>query len=401
MCRGHSACPRAPRGDHPRADDARRRRSDVQRERPGSRRPAACRLWTGRGANEVGDADAQQAHRRVELEVGEQPPCDRPDHRGVARVSVDGARPGVGPERPQPDLQRDRASRVAGVGEAAATSSASSLQGPVQKRAIRYVVGKGRLAALRLPLALGHHRTLVFAPVRARGAPARVAGRRRARATASPAAASSATVRMPRLCQALSGAWPDARNELGRPLARPPRASARAPARRGHRACRGRRRSSRSSLFGASPTEQTRRVSVTSISRFSCRARAFGRRAVREVEVRLVQAGDLDAVAEPAQDLHHLARRRGDRGHVARDQDRLRAAPVGDRQGQRGMDAEFGAPRRRRPSRPPGRRRRSRSRPPRAYRAARAAAGAPRRRRRRPCRRGRSCAPCCDRRTGG
>ncbi len=63
------------------------------------------------------------------------------------------------------------------------------------------------------------------------------------------------------------------------------------------------------------------------------------RRAVGEVQVGLVQAGDLDPVAEPAQDVHHLARGPPIQPDVAGDQDRLRAAPVGDRQRQSRVNA--------------------------------------------------------------
>ncbi len=247
--------------------------------------------------------------------------------------------------------------------------------------------GEGRLAALRLRLALGDHRAVVVAP----GAVAKLAaepraegplqrrglGARRARPPCgSRAGPAAAAVRGPTPGIRVAGRSPTASSMPSGSSTQRPSGFSRSEA------------ILASSLLGARPdrADQARLGVDLALQLAGARLR---RRAVGEVQIGLVQAGDLDPVAEPAQDLHHLARGAPVQPDVARDQGRLRAAPVGDRQRQRRVDAEARAPRRRRPSPRRGRRRRSRSRPRPACRAAPAGAGAPRRRRTRPCPHGR------------
>jgi hypothetical protein len=65
------------------------------------------------------------------------------------------------------------------------------------------------------------------------------------------------------------------------------------------------------------------------------------RRALREVQIGLVEAGDLHAIAESPQHLHHLGRGAAVERHVARDQHGLWTAAMRGREGEGGVHAEL------------------------------------------------------------
>ena len=92
-----------------------------------------------------------------------------------------------------------------------------------------------------------------------------------------------------------------------------------------------------SSLFSASPTEQTRPVR-SRISAFSSPGPRLRHSGARQVEVRLVDPDDLDPVAVAAQDGHHLAGDVQVGRAVAGYLDQVGAAAVRDRQRQRRVD---------------------------------------------------------------
>ena len=241
------------------------------RARPSGRR---CAGSPPPRANQARDADAQESHRRIELEVLEQPRPTARTRSGSLVALIQRPRAGVGAERAQADLERHRAPGAPLGGEAPADRVHQPIQGEVERRDIGDVGGKGGLAALRLSLSVGR-------PADGRR------GRERARAARGPAAA-------PMPAPACGPGRPPDRPPSGRPAAasrsavRSPtpgiRVAWRSPTASSIRSGSSTQKPSgfsrseatlASSLLGAIPTEQTSPVAART-SPFSWRARAFG-----------------------------------------------------------------------------------------------------------------------------
>ena len=205
-----------------------------------------------------------------------------------------------------------------------------------EDRPVGDVGREGRLAALRLRLALGDHRPVIVAP----GAVAKLVAEPWAEGPLQRRGLDRGELGHgpdPELGQSLGRARPDAGDQSRRALAdgldhvlRLQDAEAVGLFEIGG--------DLREQLVGrqADRADQARLGADLALQLAGARLR---RRAVGEVQIGLVQAGDLDPIAEPAQDVHHLARSAPIQPDVARDQRRLGAAPVGDRKRQSRVDA--------------------------------------------------------------
>ena len=236
----------------------------------------------------------------------------------VAGVTERVLRAGVGLEGPQPDLQRDRAASALVRGEALAHRARQALDRLVQHLAVGDVLGKGRLAALGLADPL--HRSAASLPTplaRARrprpwfGPKARseglLVGRRPAPPPSrTPMPCSRSKVRAPTPGSSEAGCRRPPASQLSWSRTKKPSGLSRSEA------------IFAISLLGARPIEQTSQV-ASLIRRLISWARDWGTGEPGEVDVGLVEAHDLDLVAELAQRLHHLDRAAPVELHVDRE----------------------------------------------------------------------------------